>query len=283
MAAFLVGTSRVIGGPAEFIAVEANRAQYRYYFRADARRNHDGLRRMISDFDDVFAAARERVFAGHGLRGPERMTIALAGDARIFQRLTGRPWYVAGLYDPLSRRLFFQNPAALRRRGILRSTVTHELCHVATAHARRGRRDSLVAAPATNARIPVWLEEGYCEALANTSCEADQKAVHRIVRSASDWQAFHGWLESRLGGGAVSGGERQAKGTVGEAHDYHRPGAGITREERRQAFCVAALFVSDWTAAVGRKRAFAYLTGSSTFSADFEPQRFYPRFYNKFR
>lgn len=256
--------------------------EYALYLPGETDRSgRKSARDELLAFDRTFRAARSEVFALHGEREPRSMSVALAGDARIFSKLTGRPWYVAGLYEPESRRLIFQNSAALRRRGILARTVRHELCHALIAETRgTGTR---------NSSAPAWLEEGYCEALgdlqpanathANASqtnpsrdaCTEYAATIHNKIRAATTLADFAAWLAAGM---HLSGAQTNAQ---------------VDRRNRRQAFCAAALFASDWVANAGRDRAFAYLTGRvqsqpavqhSTNLAELE--RDYARFRGKF-
>lgn len=254
------------------VRLRSGGVDYIFYKTERSTAAREDVRRALAEFDHLFRELRANLFQSHGVREPGTMSVALAGDAEVFRRLTGRPWYVAGLYEPPAKRLVFQNPVALRRRGILRSTLVHELCHVLISEAadQMRRENSSQAGGDGNLRGPVWLEEGYCEALSRPTCVRESAAIHRRIRATPDLSKLVAWLESRFGN---SGSSNRST----NRNDW---------KQRGLAFCVASLFVADWSATVGQERAFSYLIGdgaSLTDAKDFEElRRHYKRFRNKF-
>jgi hypothetical protein len=222
-------------------------------------------REILARFDAVLRESRRELFATHDLPEPALIQVALAGDARIFADLTGRPWYIAGLVivdraRPDYGRLYFQNPTALRKRGILESTVRHELCHLLLDGARTSRPAPLAAPDESWS----WLEEGYCEALGaaargGSACVRDSAAIHAHVRRLARVDQFADWIMGRLKG--------SAQGVRG----------------RRQAFCAASAFAREWLGQVGRAEAVRVLARERTRADQRALADSYDAFRKKFR
>jgi SpoIID/LytB domain protein len=84
---------------------------------------------------------------------PGRLTIRFHTTTEDFRRATRQPWWVAGSSE---RSVIDLLPlAVLRRRGILDSTLRHEMVHVLTARALAGR--------------PMWVREGLAAYFAGES------------------------------------------------------------------------------------------------------------------
>ncbi len=101
-----------------------------------------------ADAEEVAAAleAARRRFAARGIAPPAgRVSVVLHESTLSFIRATGKPGWVAAAAD--GRRLHLQQPALLRARGTLASTLAHEYLHLALWDA-------------TDARIPKWFREG---------------------------------------------------------------------------------------------------------------------------
>jgi len=104
-----------------------------------------GRRADAEEVAAVLEAARRR-FATRGIPPHAgRVPVVLYESALAFIRATGKPGWVAASAD--GRRLHVQQPALLRARGTLTSTLAHEYLHLALWDA-------------TDARIPKWFREG---------------------------------------------------------------------------------------------------------------------------
>lgn len=207
----------LFAGP-EIETVHIEGVRYRLYGSAADRT-------ALQEFHALFTKQSNEVYALHGERPPLTTDVAIAGNADIFRQLSGAPWFVAGLYDPATDRLIFQRPAALQQRGLLVSTIRHEVCHRLLA----GLRSPGVEAPH-------WLEEGYCESLGRTAAP-DCTGSAAWMRDTIDLTSF----QKKLSAGLRSG--RHA--------------------ERRQAFCVAAEFAHFLVQRRGRSITLQTLLGRS--------------------
>ncbi len=190
----------LFAGPA-VETVQWEGVRYRLYGKAAADRE------ALREFHALFRKHADEVYAMHGVRPPLTTDIALAGNADIFRQLSGEPWFVAGLYDARTDRLILQRPRALQQRGLLVSTIRHEVCHRLLAGLRRENSGS--SRP--------WLEEGYCESVGRLTAPD--------CRSSASWMKATARLstfETKLSAGLKS----------------------ENRTERRRAFCIGAEFAN---------------------------------------
>jgi len=103
-----------------------------------------------------------------GAAAPSRLTIRVHPTVESFRRATGQPWWVAGATR--GERIDLLPVDVLLARGILRSTLTHELVH-------------LIIDPVVRRR-PTWVREGlavvfggesYGGAPADAACPSDEE------------------------------------------------------------------------------------------------------------
>ncbi len=123
--------SQVPGGALQVLLPEADRSELPALKRAALRA-----------IDDTATALRQTP--------PERITIRFHPTTASFHEATGTPWWVAG--SSRSNRIELLPLAALRQRGILESTLRHEMVHVLTDRDLAGR--------------PLWVREGLATYLA---------------------------------------------------------------------------------------------------------------------
>lgn len=88
--------------------------------------------------------ARADIAARAGIGEPRGLTITVHPTVESFGRATGQPWWVAAA--TIGRAVDLLPVSVLRQRGILESTVRHEVAHVVVDAALAGR--------------PVWVREG---------------------------------------------------------------------------------------------------------------------------
>jgi len=122
--------------------------------------NNDFSKNLISkdieSFHRIFQSQVNRLYTQHNLNMPQFFKVLIFMNSQSFRTATNLPWYVAGIYNPVDDAFLFQNPGSLDRRGVLRKTIKHEICHKICNQAR----------PISNVDLR-WLEESYCEALSS--------------------------------------------------------------------------------------------------------------------
>jgi hypothetical protein len=109
-----------------------------------------------------------------------RIEVVLHETTGDFVGATGQPPWVAAVTQ--GRRIELQPIAVLRRRGVLATTIKHELVHVACEALARGRRG------------PLWLVEGLAAYVAGEG--------PLLARHAPKAKLSVAEIERRLGGGA---------------------------------------------------------------------------------
>jgi hypothetical protein len=121
--------------------------------------------------------ARADIAARAGVPEPQGLTITVHPTVESFGRATGQPWWVAAATEGTTIDLL--PVSVLRQRGILESTVRHEIAHV-------------VVDPAIAAR-PMWVREGVALYFANPetaapagspACPADAELLRPVSAGA---------------------------------------------------------------------------------------------------
>jgi stage II sporulation protein D len=114
--------------------------------------------------------ARE-VAARTGLVAPALIEVRVYPDVESFRNATGEPGWVAA--QTRGNRIALQPAAALRARGILESTLRHEMVHVAVeTHAAPG--------------LPLWFREGLAEYLSGGVAGAAAEPSDDAIAQRSD-------------------------------------------------------------------------------------------------
>ena len=163
------------------------------------------------DQDRVALAEAERqlrhLAARTRLEFPRNVQLRIYPDVETFRNATGEPGWVAA--RTRARRIHLQPVHVLRRRGILETTLGHELLHVLLeSHAapalplwfREGLAGFLESGPAsTNAPHPsdTGLRQKHDPALARRNHAASVAAVSALVRRYSEETVFD-WLKRGL-------------------------------------------------------------------------------------
>lgn len=185
-------------------------------------------RNSLLSFHRIFTSSIESLSEDFNIRLPSGFRVFLCVTANDFGKLTGQNWYVAGLYDPVPDRFYFQNPDSLARRGVLGTVIHHELCHRFIKEARRFHRFS------GRSEEFSWLEESLCEALFPVQGTLDVSAGY-LLRTISTTGA----LKHRISTGLKSG----------------------NRIRRQRAYRLAFLWGSFLLRNGGRKKILAILVG----------------------
>jgi stage II sporulation protein D len=93
---------------------------------------------------DLAVRETKRLATDLGVDVPERISLRFHPSVESYQRSTGQPWFTAAA--SANGDVHFMPISVLRDRGILTSTLRHELVHILTAPALAGR--------------PLWVREG---------------------------------------------------------------------------------------------------------------------------
>jgi len=96
---------------------------------------------------DLVVRARDALASQLGVTVPPHLTLRFHPTVESYQQGTGQPWFTAGATAPPPRaEMQFVPLTVLRDRGVLETTLRHEIVHVLTAPALNGR--------------PLWVREG---------------------------------------------------------------------------------------------------------------------------
>lgn len=87
--------------------------------------------RSLQNFLDLFARLRRELPENSLAGGLPPVDVILATDGGAFRDLSGQGAMVAGLYIQSRQSFLFQNPAVLKNKKLLTSTIRHECCHEA--------------------------------------------------------------------------------------------------------------------------------------------------------
>ncbi len=124
----------------------------------------DGLVLALAERQLAAAAARLRLTPPHGVE------LRVYPDLDSFRNATGEPGWVAARTD--GRRVHLQPAATLRARGVLESTMRHEMLHVVM---------EADGAPG----LPVWFREGLVDYLTGERASAPSGTVDTSLRQRS--------------------------------------------------------------------------------------------------
>ncbi|MEO8662869.1 MAG: SpoIID/LytB domain-containing protein [Bryobacteraceae bacterium] len=119
-----------------------------------------------------------RAEAASGWRGPQRVRLKLYPTVAAFRDATGEPGTVAG--STVAGTVRLQPAAGLRSRGVVESTLLHEMLHV-------------VLETRTRPDVPVWFREGLAAALAGQRSSRVRPLIDRYGR-----ETVMGWLSKGL-------------------------------------------------------------------------------------
>lgn len=113
--------------------------------------------RYIYEFNEIFHDSITQTFFELNTLKPNHFTIYLSENSEKFARLTGKNWFVAGVYEPRKESYYFQNPKFLFRQGGIHQIIKHEMCHQAL----------FIVRPDISYFSPV-LDESFCESYSPT-------------------------------------------------------------------------------------------------------------------
>jgi hypothetical protein len=130
----------------------------------------------IRFFHGIFIEEEKTAYEQFNIKMPEFQTIVLTANSKIFSDLTSKNRHTASLFDPVSGRIYFQNPRSLKNKHILRKSVKHELCHQAANSIRSKKTKSFE------------LEECVCEGYSGES--EIQKIIPSRIKSYREFLLY---------------------------------------------------------------------------------------------
>jgi len=111
---------------------------------------------------DLVRRARDQIAAASGMSPPPTITVTVMPTVEAFGRTTGQPWWIAGTTEGSS--IAMLPLTILRQRGLIESTIRHEVAHVLVDTSLKGR--------------PIWVREGVALYFADASSR-DEPASKR--------------------------------------------------------------------------------------------------------
>ncbi|HEY3380241.1 MAG TPA: SpoIID/LytB domain-containing protein [Vicinamibacterales bacterium] len=123
--------------------------------------------------EDLSRDALREIATRSGLALPEAVEIVYHATVDAYRRATGQPWWTAAATR--GARVDLIPPSVLRERGLLESTLRHELAHVVIAERLAGR--------------PLWVREGAAMYLAG-GYRGEPVPGKAVCPSDVDWKAI---------------------------------------------------------------------------------------------